>query len=198
MVVQKVDEKNTLLVCTESEDIEKIYHSLWSIKVWLGHSVNIGGDVVTPKQVAVENQLCWVQWEEIVSVECTNMQLPRQMQEPQCDNSYWRLASQVVGRMPKFSTFSEDFTQKGGGLVWTIGIWSEECDAKYHRGNIEGEKVWSLCRVMANLAWYLGLPAPVPEIIKKIELVYGTLASFYILLQTFYNLQQGKMEKVTV
>ena len=45
---------------------------------------------------------------------------------------------------------------------------------------------------------YLGLQAPVSEIINKLELIYGTLASFNILMQNFYKLQQGKTEKVLV
>ena len=49
MGVQKLDEKNTLLVFTKFEDIEKICSTLISIKMWYGHSVNIGCDVATPK-----------------------------------------------------------------------------------------------------------------------------------------------------
>ena len=56
--------------------------------------------------------------------------------------------------------------------------------------------VWSLCRATADLVWYLGLQALVAEILNKLELVYGTMASFDILMQNFYNLQQGKIEKV--
>ena len=78
VVVQKHDEKNTLLVFTESENIEKICNTLQSIEMWLGHSVTTGCDVATPKQVLMADQLCWVGRDEIVSVEkSTNMQLPR-------------------------------------------------------------------------------------------------------------------------
>ena len=51
---------------------------------------------------------------------------------------------------------------------------------------------------MADLVWYLSLQAPGSEIRNKLELVYGTGASFDILMQNFYKLQQGKTEKVTV
>ena len=49
---------------------------------------------------------------------------------------------------------------------------------------------------MADLVWYLGLEALVAEIINKLELVYGIVASFDILMQIIYKLQQGKTEKV--
>ena len=51
---------------------------------------------------------------------------------------------------------------------------------------------------MADLVWYLGPHAPVSEILNKLELIYGTVASFDILMQNFYKLQQGKTEKVLV
>ena len=54
----------------------------------------------------------------------------------------------------------------------------------------------SFCRAIADLVQYLGLQAPVAEIINNLELVYGTVASFDILMQNFYKLQHGKTEKV--
>ena len=42
----------------------------------------------------------------------------------------------------------------------------------------------------------LGPQALVAEIINKLELKYGTMGSFDILIQNFYKLQQGKTEKV--
>ena len=58
MVVQKLDERKTLLVFVEGENIEKLCQTLLSIEIWLGHSVDTGCDVVTPKQMVVGEQLC--------------------------------------------------------------------------------------------------------------------------------------------
>ena len=80
--------------------------------MWLGHSVNIEGNVATPKQVSMGDQIYWVGTEEIVSVEGTNSKLHRQMPEPQYDISCLSVASQVVGKTPKFTTVSRDPTQK--------------------------------------------------------------------------------------
>ena len=62
VVVQKPDDKNTLLVFTESEDIEKICNTLQSIEMWLGHNVNIGCDVATTKRVLMG--INFVRWGE--------------------------------------------------------------------------------------------------------------------------------------
>ena len=40
MVVQRLGERNTLLVFADGEDIEKLFRMLGSIQIWLGHSVN--------------------------------------------------------------------------------------------------------------------------------------------------------------
>ena len=52
--------------------------------------------------------------------------------------------------------------------------------------------VWFLCRAVTDLVQYLGPQALVSEIINKLELLYGSMASFDILMQNFYELQQGK------
>ena len=61
----------------------------------------------------VGEELHWVGREESVSVEGTSMQLPWPMSEPQHEISCPSVAPQVVGNVPKISTFSGDPTQKG-------------------------------------------------------------------------------------
>ena len=136
--------------------------------------------------------------EEIVSVEGTNMQLPRQMPEPQCDISCPSVASQVVDKMPNFSTLSGDSTQKG---EVSFEHWTFEAKGVMHSHTevtLREWIVWFLHGATADLVWYLGLQAPVSEIINKLELVYGTMTSFNILMQNFYKLQKGKTEEVAV
>ena len=53
MVVQQLDERNTLLAFPGNEDIERICNTLQSIEMWLGHSINTGCDVTTPKHVRI-------------------------------------------------------------------------------------------------------------------------------------------------
>ena len=73
MLVQKPDEKNTLLVFIEGEDIEKICNLLQFSEMCLGHSVNIGCDVATLEQAFMGDQLHQVGREEIMLVEGTSM-----------------------------------------------------------------------------------------------------------------------------
>ena len=58
--------------------------------------------------------------------------------------------------------------------------------------------VWFFYRAAADQACNLGPQAPVAEVINKLELVYGPLAYFDILMQIFYKLQEVKTEKVMV
>ena len=79
-----------------------------------------------------------------------------------------------------------------------MGLQSEEYDAKPHRGDIEGgnSTVQSLHRTVADQVLYLGQQAPVSEIISKLELLYGTVASIDILMQFFFiNYNKGRQRK---
>ena len=111
MVVQKLDEKNTLLVFMESEDIEKICNTLQSVEMWLGFSVNIGCKIAKSEEVMMGDWLLQVRREESMSVEDGNTQLPRQIPKPQHDISCPIVASKVVGKTPEFCTFSGNSTQ---------------------------------------------------------------------------------------
>ena len=76
--MQRLDERNTLLVFMEGKDIEKLFTTLQSIEMSLGCSINPGCDVATPKQMVMG--IDYVGWgEKSVSVEGANMQLPRPM-----------------------------------------------------------------------------------------------------------------------
>ena len=95
-----------------------------SIKTWLGCSVHTGCGIAAPKQIMVEEGLHQVEISESVSVEGASMQLPRPVSDPQHNISCPSVAPQVVHKMPKFSTFSGDPTQKGEVSFeqWTFKI----------------------------------------------------------------------------
>ena len=79
MVVQRLDERNTLLVFVKGENIEKLCQMLQSIEIWLGHRVHTGCDVATPEQMMLGEGLWWAGREENMSGESKNMQLSRLM-----------------------------------------------------------------------------------------------------------------------
>ena len=79
------------------------------------------------------------------------MQLPRQIPEPQHNISCPHVASMVVGKTPKFSTFSVDSTQKGEVLFeqWAFKLKSV---MQSHEEVILTEGiVWSLHTAVADL-----------------------------------------------
>ena len=134
-----------------------------------------------------EKKMCWGK----VQV-CSYLD---QLPEATVQNSCWSVTSQVGGKMPKISTFSGDPSQKGE-VLFKEWVFEVKCVMQSHTEVTLWERmVWSLCEVMANLVWYLGLQAQVSEIINKLELVYGTMESFGILMQNVYNLQQGIKQK---
>ena len=107
-----------------------------------------------------------------------------------CLSSMWKA--------PKFSLFSEDFTQKGEFVFkqWVFKVKSvmqSHTEAALREGI-----VCSLQGVTADLVWYLGLHAPESEMINKLELMHDPVISFNVFMQNFYKLQQGKIEKVPV
>ena len=79
------------------------------------------------------------------------MQLPRQMTEPQHDISYPNVATQVVGNIPKFSTFSGDSTLKGEVSFeqWAFEVKSvKQCDTEL---TMREGTVWSLCAAATDI-----------------------------------------------
>ena len=53
----------------------------------------------------------------------------------------------------------------------------------------------SLKGAVADMARYMGPTAGVSEISEKLSIIFGTVASFDVLMQNFYKISQGK-EKV--
>ena len=62
MVVQRLDERETLLVFAEGENIEKSCQMLQSIKIWLGCSVQL--DVTLPHPNRRWWERGYIRWEE--------------------------------------------------------------------------------------------------------------------------------------
>ena len=56
--------------------------------------------------------------------------------------------------------------------------------------------VQSLKGAAAHMAWYMSPPASVREILQKLMVIFGMVASFDVLIQNFYKVTQGNQEKV--
>ena len=56
--------------------------------------------------------------------------------------------------------------------------------------------VQSLKGAAADMARYMGPTASVTEILQKLTVIFGTVASFNVLMQNLYKVTQGNHEKV--
>ena len=56
----------------------------------------------------------------------------------------------------------------------------------------------SLKGAAADMAWYMGPTASVSNILEKLLIIFGTIASFDMVMQNFYKITQGSSEKVSL
>ena len=54
----------------------------------------------------------------------------------------------------------------------------------------------SLKGVMADMAQYMGPTASVSDVLEKLSVIFGTIASLDVLIQNCYKITQGSSEKV--
>ena len=72
-----------------------------------------------------------------------------------------------------------------------------QCVKDYYPESVVRESiVRSLKGTVAHMARYMGPAASISDILQKLTVVFGTGASFDVLMQTFYKVTQGKHEKV--
>ena len=104
----------------------------------------------------------------------------------------------MKGKAPNFSTFSAVWAQNGD---ISFDHWAfEVCSALANHPKVASREtiVWSLSGVVANLMWYLSTYAPVFQMVDKLELIFGLVASFDILMQNIYRLQQLRTKQMSV
>ena len=166
-----------------------------SIEIWLGHNIHSGCDIATLEQMMLGEGLQQVEREENVLGKGIHTWLSRPTSEPQYENSYLSVTSQIVSKMPKFSTFSRDPTQKGEVLFEQWVFEMKSMMQSHKEATLQEGMIQLLCRAVANLVQYLGPQALVSEIIIMLELIYGTMVSFDILMLNFYKLQQGNRKE---
>ena len=66
----------------------------------------------------------------------------------------------------------------------------------YPESVVQESIVWSLKGVAADMAKYMGPTASIRESLQKLMVIFGTVASFDVLMQNFYKVTQGNHEKV--
>ena len=97
---------------------------------------------------------------------------------------------------PKISTFSGDVAP--GKTEVSYEQWSHEvqCVKGHYPESVVHESIMqSLKEAAADMARYMGPTASVSDILEKLSIIFGTVASFDVLMQNFYKISQGN-EKV--
>ena len=98
---------------------------------------------------------------------------------------------------PKINTFSSDITP--GKTEVLFEQWNHEVHCiKDHYAELE---VWesiirSLKGAVADMVWYMGPTGSVSDILKNLSVIFGTMASFDVLMQNFYKITQGNRKKL--
>ena len=72
-----------------------------------------------------------------------------------------------------------------------------QCIKDHYPESVVRENIMrSLKGAAADMACYMGPTASVSEILEKLSVIFGTVASFDVLMQNFYKILQGDNEKV--
>ena len=98
---------------------------------------------------------------------------------------------------PKISTFNGDVAP--GKTEVSYEQWSHEvqCIKDHYLESVVRESIMqSLKGAVTDMALYMGPTAGVSKILEKLLVIFGTVASFDVLMQNFYKISQGGNEKV--
>ena len=98
---------------------------------------------------------------------------------------------------PKISTFSGDVAP--GKTEVSYEQWSHEvqCVKDHYPESVVRESIIRCLKgAAADMAHYMGPTASVSKILEKLSVIFGMVASFYVLMQNFYKITKGGNEKV--
>ena len=73
--------------------------------------------------------------------------------------------------------------------------WYHEVQDHYPESVVWESIIWSLKGAVADMAWYMGPTASVEEILQKLMVIFGMVASFDVLIENFYKLLKVTMRE---
>ena len=146
-------------------------------------------------------------WDNQLQLQCDQVEVGSQEPPPQPLRS--ALANPDVGHLintlasglhlgtPRINTFSGKATPGKTEVSFKQWCHKVQCiKGHYPESVVQESIVWSLKGAAADMAWYMGPTASVTEILQKLMVIFGTVASFDVLMQNFYKVTQGNHEKV--
>ena len=98
---------------------------------------------------------------------------------------------------PKLNTFSGNVTP--GNMEVSFEQWNHEvhCIKDHYPELVVQESIMrSLKGAAADMALYMGPTAGVSNILENLLVIFGTVASFDVLMQNFYKIMKGNNKKI--
>ena len=93
---------------------------------------------------------------------------------------------------PKISIFSGEVASSKTKVSYEQLSHKVQCIKDHYLESVVRESIMqSLRGAVADMACYMGPTASVSEILEKLSIIFGTVASFDILMQNFYKILQG-------
>ena len=98
---------------------------------------------------------------------------------------------------PKISTFSGNVAPGKTEVFYKQWGHKVQCTKDHYPESVVRESIMrSLKGAVADMACYMGPTAGVSEILEKLSVIFGTVASFDVLMQNFYKIMQWGNKKV--
>ena len=120
---------------------------------------------------------------------------------PHIEEGVGHLLSTLAARLRlgtlRINTFSGDASP--GKTEVSFGQWyhKEQCVKDHYTESVVWESIIRFLKGTAvDMAWYMGPTASVAHILRKLLVIFSTVAFFDVLMQNFYKVTQGNNEKV--
>ena len=98
---------------------------------------------------------------------------------------------------PRINTFSSDATPVKTKVSFKHWYHEVQCVKDHYPESVVWESIIrSLKGEAADMVQYMGPTTSVAHILQKLSVIFGTVASFDVLMQNFYKVTQGNNEKV--
>ena len=98
---------------------------------------------------------------------------------------------------PKINTFSGDISPGKTEVSYEQWNHKVQCIKDHYPESVVWKSIMrSLKGAVADMVQYMGPTAGVSDILEKLLVIFGTIASFDVLMQNFYKITQGSSEKV--
>ena len=99
--------------------------------------------------------------------------------------------------IPCINTFSGDATPGKTKVSFQQWYHKVQCvKDHYPKVVIQESFIESMKGPVADMARYMGPTTSIDHILHKLSVIFGTVASFIVLMQNFYKVSQGSSEKV--